>query len=504
MSSAVSPGAARRAAILGGSNTVVGARLDGREDCHGQVGSPLSDQSPQSNSASSLEDGFELPLVANMFCIPSDKHRTCHWAETAFLMMAEFVGFAILSFPHAYATMGWVLGIAATLFVGLGYLYTSLVLWDLCLRHPESKSICDIGNILCGKYGAIGFWFTAYMFVCNNIGIHVNLGGNFFQNVVLNGKSVGISPRILGGLVATFLCLLCSLPRTLKVLSRFSMAAVASTVTCVVLAMIFIVNQGGPVDSSGQTKGSANAVIAKGRMIVFSAWPSPDATFKDIMVAFLGIAFAFIGQITLPSFIAEMKDPRGFPKALYLSSFVQYSLFISFALFMYKNIGLRDMTTITIGSLERTQLIICFCFLLPSLIILGSLYATVTGLFILNSIESHISKKRTKNIVWVVIITLLWGLAFTISQVIPQFDALLAIVGAIFDGFFGWIYWGVAWFRMRQADIQKRVTRVWGPRMDVVLGVVNFSLILIGMGLFLGVGSWASFAYLRDLEHNKN
>jgi hypothetical protein len=81
---------------------------------------------------------------------------------------------------------------------------------------------------------------------------------------------------------------------------------------------------------------------------------------------------------------------------------------------------------------------------------------------------------------------------------------VLAIVGAIFDGFFGWIYWGVAWFRMRQADIQKRVPRVWGPRMDVTLGVVNMSLVLIGMGLFLGIGSWASFAYLRDLEHNKN
>uniref|UniRef100_A0A8H7KE01 Amino acid transporter transmembrane domain-containing protein n=1 Tax=Bionectria ochroleuca TaxID=29856 RepID=A0A8H7KE01_BIOOC len=498
MSSAVSPGAAQRAAILGGSNTVVGARLDGKGDYHGQVGSPLTDQSPHSNSASSLEDGSDLPLVANTFSIPTDKHRTCHWAETAFLMMAEFVSFAILSFPHAYATMGWVLGIAATLFVGLGYLYTSLVLWDLCLRHPESKSICDIGKTLCGKYGAMGFWFTACMFVCNNIwvqGIHVNLGGNFFQNVVLNGKSVGISARILGGLVATFLCLLCSLPRTLKVLSRFAMAAVASTVTCVVLAMIFIVNQGGPVDSSGQTEGSADAVIVKGRMIVFSAWPSPDATFKDIMVAFLGIAFAFIGQITLPSFIAEMNDPRDFPKALYLSSFSQYSLFITFALFMYKNIGLRDMTAITIGSLERTQLIICFCFLLPSLIILGSLYATVTGLFILNSVESHISKKRTKNIIWVIIITLLWGLAFTISQVIPQFDALLAIVGAIFDGFFGWIYWG---------SPGSRVPRVWGPRMDVTLGVVNMSLVLIGMGLFLGIGSWASFAYLRDLEHNKN
>jgi hypothetical protein len=83
---------------------------------------------------------------------------------------------------------------------------------------------------------------------------------------------------------------------------------------------------------------------------------------------------------------------------------------------MYKNIGLRDMTAITIGSLERTQLIICFCFLLPSLIILGSLYATVTGLFILNSVESHISKKRTKNIIWVIIISTFHSLCANLSR----------------------------------------------------------------------------------------
>ncbi|VUC37420.1 unnamed protein product [Clonostachys rosea] len=499
----VSSAAARRAAILGGRHTVVGARLDDKQAGHEQVRVTLAGHPSLSNDASSLVGGSELPLVADTVPSSSDEHRTCHWAETAFLMMAEFVGFAILSFPHAYATMGWVLGLAATLFVGLAYLYTSLVLWDLCLRHPESKSVCDIGKILCGKYGASGLAFTASLFVQNSIGIHVNLGGKFFQDI-MNGKSVGISPQILGGLIATFLCLLCSLPRTLKVMSRFAMAAVASTIACVVLAMVFIAKQGGPVNSSGQNEDSAIVAIAKDSTIVFSPWPSPDANFRDIMVAFLGIAFAFIGQITLPSFISEMKDPRDFPKALYLSSFVQYSLFITFAVFMYKHIGLRDMTTITIGSLGKTQLIICFSLLLPSLIILGSLYATVTGLFILNKLESRISKKRTKNIVWVVIITLLWGLAFTISQVIPQFDALLAFVGALFDGFFGWVYWGVAWFRMRQADIRKRVPRVWGPKMDVMLGVVNMVIILIGLGLFLGVGAWASSTYLDDLENNKN
>lgn len=32
------------------------------------------------------------------------------------------------------------------------------------------------------------------------------------------------------------------------------------------------------------------------------------------MSAYLNIAYTFIGQITLPSFIAEMKEPKDFPK----------------------------------------------------------------------------------------------------------------------------------------------------------------------------------------------
>lgn len=35
------------------------------------------------------------------------------------------------------------------------------------------------------------------------------------------------------------------------------------------------------------------------------------------MSAFLNIAYTFIGQITLPSFIAEMKNPKDFPKGMF-------------------------------------------------------------------------------------------------------------------------------------------------------------------------------------------
>ena len=43
---------------------------------------------------------------------------------------------------------------------------------------------------------------------------------------------------------------------------------------------------------------------------VYTAFPVKGTSFVAGMNAFLNISYTFIGQITLPSFIAEMKDPR--------------------------------------------------------------------------------------------------------------------------------------------------------------------------------------------------
>lgn len=85
---------------------------------------------------------------------------------------------------------------------------------------------------------------------------------------------------------------------------------------------------------------------------------------------------------------------RDFPKALYLSMFVQYTVFLTFGLVMYSQVGLQHMMPVALGSLEMTQRLICFAFLLPSVIILGSLYSAVTGRFIM----FQIFKKSTMHV----------------------------------------------------------------------------------------------------------
>ena len=63
-----------------------------------------------------------------------------------------------------------------------------------------------------------------------------------------------------------------------------------------------------------------------GEPTVFSV-PPAGTTFVAGMSAFLNISYTFIGQITLPSFIAEMRNPRDFPKALWAVTISEIILF---------------------------------------------------------------------------------------------------------------------------------------------------------------------------------
>lgn len=89
-----------------------------------------------------------------------------------------------MSFPYSYSILGLVPGIILTVVVAALVLYTSLIVWyvsyknphtciylplsrQFCLRHPEVRDVCDIGQML--FWGKTWAWYaTAVMFILNN------------------------------------------------------------------------------------------------------------------------------------------------------------------------------------------------------------------------------------------------------------------------------------------------------------------------------------------------
>lgn len=105
-------------------------RLRARGGCHDQI------------QDAELADVCHVCWVVRFLrTISTDRHS---------LMIAEIVSNGMLSLPAALAVVGIVPGLILIVFLGVFALYTSLVLVDFKLRHPEVHNMGDAGMIMGG------------------------------------------------------------------------------------------------------------------------------------------------------------------------------------------------------------------------------------------------------------------------------------------------------------------------------------------------------------------
>jgi hypothetical protein len=74
-------------------------------------------------------------------------------------------------------------------------------------------------------------------------------------------------------------------------------------------------------------------------------------------------------------------------------------------------------------------------------------------------------------------------------------NAVLAVMSSLFDSWFGFIFWAVAWYRMRNVDRKAGVKQ--NPLIDGISIVVNVVILLTGF-LFLSAGTYASVQGIID------
>jgi hypothetical protein len=316
--------------------------------------------------------------------------------------------------------------------------HRSLVLWQFCLRHPEVRDVCDIGQML--FWGQKWAWyFTAVMFLLNNTfiqGLHVLTGAKYLNTMVGAESSVACQTVSFSAIIA-IIAWLCSLPRTFDMLSKAGTASAFFTFISVILATIFAAIEPHP------------AKFVEGSNPIVNAIPLPGTTFVTGLNAFLNISYTFIGQITLPSFIAEMKEPRDFPKALWACTMLEILVFGIVGAVMYAYTGDQYMTSPAFGSLGNdVYKKVSFSFMIPTIIFLGILYASVSARFVFFRIFQNSHHKSEHTVIgwgtWILINRELelahhgqsacactdsvstvatWVLAFIIANVIPFFSS---------------------------------------------------------------------------------
>lgn len=191
--------------------------------------------------------------------------------------------------------------------------------------------------------------------------------------------------------------------------------------------------------------------------------------------------------------VVVVSDPLSeFPKSLWACTLAEIVTFSVVGAVIYAYTDNQYVTAPAFGSLHELYKM-SFFFMVPTIIFLGCLYASVTARFVFFRVFSNSRHLNDHTLVgwgtWGGILLATWVLAFIISQVIPFFSSLLSVMSSLFDSWFGFIFWGVAYFRMRRAD--RKAGRDGSPVLDGLSVALNVVIILTGF-LFLGVGTYAS------------
>lgn len=306
----------------------------------------------------------------------------------------------------------------------------------------------------------------------------------------LNTMSSGAVCTIGFSAIWAVLSFVCSLPRTFDTLSKLATLSAGFTFVSVLLAAIFAGIEAHPYQYN--KGGKTDSLVGDPIVLVI---PAAGTSFVSGMNAFLNISYTFIGQITIPSFIAEMKEPKDFPKALWAVTICEIIVFSLTASIVYVYTGTQYNTSPAFGSLgNETFKKVSFSFMIPTLIFLGVLYASVSARFVFFRIFEGTRHKGNHTVLgwatWAGILAVTWIAAFIIAEVIPFFSDLLSLMSSLFDSFFGFIFWGTAYMRMRRAD--------YGPGWFSKRGIRGISgfilnVILICIGLFmLSAGTYVS------------
>ena len=72
------------------------------------------------------------------------QYKTLSWEMVAVLMIAEIVSNGMLSLPSSLAVVGIVPGVILIVFLGVFATYTSYLLIQFKLNHPEGMTLCTL------------------------------------------------------------------------------------------------------------------------------------------------------------------------------------------------------------------------------------------------------------------------------------------------------------------------------------------------------------------------
>lgn len=264
-------------------------------------------------------------------------------------------------------------------------------------------------------------------------------------------------------------CWMLCIPRKLTFAAALSWVCTVSIVAAVLIVMIAL--------------GVAGPRAPPGFDVSITLVGKP--TFVETVNALLNIAFAFAGNQSFISVMAEMRDAsKDFPPALFMQKSFEVVIYIIVACVIYGLAG-DAVTSPALGSAAEIPAKVAYGILIPSVLGTGLIIGITAIKYMYVALMRHI-RPHEVNVhnaftwsLWIGIGTLFWIVSFVVSNAIPIFSSILNISAAIFISWFTFGLTSAFWLHLNWH--QKHSTR-----RKLCLAVLNYAILC--MTVFLMVG----------------
>jgi hypothetical protein len=395
--------------------------------------------------------------------------RTMSRRDTVLALLTNQVGLGVLSLPSVMKTLGLVPGTFAI--TGLGCLswYTAFELKLFYDRHPHVLNIVDMARVVGGQSFAIvtalGMMLLVIMTAASaTVTFSVALS-------IISGDALNKTGFIGIGCIC---CWLLCIPPTARFMSQTGWLSCISILAATVVLISGLVVSG-PVDAPEEWT----------RNLAWFGAPS----FKDGLNACLKICYAFSGNVSFVSYMAEMTNPRkDFPVALMVLELVSISFYALVAIAIYSLAGEYTVSP-ALSSASASYAKIAYGLVIPSVLTKGLAFGYTGIKFSYIEVAKYIGVRRRitmadkkSSLVWMGLVTAFWILSFALSIAIPDFDSILSMTSAVT---IGWFTFGIsAVFSLHMTTKHYMI-------------LAN-SLLIIGSLFLAGAGLWSSITELRQ------
>ncbi|KAG2066629.1 hypothetical protein BDR04DRAFT_1106441 [Suillus decipiens] len=386
--------------------------------------SVVSAHSDGKNVAPSSEGGDGV-VAEGEYRAASGALRTATWGSVFYLITTDILG--PYSTPWAFQQVGYGPGVACFFVFGIMAAYSGFLLWWMFMKlDSERFPIRSFGDLGQRIYGS---WFRHVCNILQSLQLVINVGIIILQN------GQGLSQMCMFKLcfsvcniVWTLAGMILGQIRTLQKFGRIANFSVWLNIIVLIMTMAFVANSPPNYVAAGVPAGTI---------------PPPVMTqainlqpFQTQLEGIMQIVFSYGGAMIFIEFMAEMRRPMDFWKAMAVSQIFIFVVYMFFGLFVYSYQGQYVVNPANQGISTYGLQTATNAISLTAGLIAAALYGNIGVKVIYNNIFVELFGFPQLTVTWgkyyfAICVIVYWSIAFVIGSAIPQFSNLSSLVAAV-------------------------------------------------------------------------